>query len=360
VKILSPYKFYEMKYLLALIALFAVVFFMSCKKDDFKEVVGVCPLVVSTTPSANATGVPLAQILSARFNTRIDSSTVTAASFLLRGNGMVAGIVTVSDSVAYFRPSGALVPNTTYTATITTLVKDVTGNALQTDYVWSFVTGAALVEFQSMSRFGVFASDAINNVGFSQIRDMDVGISDAFRSNITGFPPGEVFNGGIYAFNDVFPAGVPAMLAQAKVDLIGAYSFAELAMSPSVVAITGDQGGRTLTPGIYKSTGAFLLQSGNLVLNARGDANAVWIFQIGGNLTSVGGSGGNIVLTGGAQAKNVFWQVGNSASLGSNTVFHGNVLALNAISLNSNVDVTGRLLSRNGTVSLSTSIVKQP
>jgi hypothetical protein len=153
---------------------------------------------------------------------------------------------------------------------------------------------------------------------------------------------------------------VPAMLAQANTDLVNAYSFAEQAVSPAAVVISGDQGGRTLTPGIYKSAGAFLLQTGDLILNARGDADAVWIFQIAGNLTTAGGSGGNVLLTGGAQARNVFWQVGGSAALGSNTVFNGNVLALNAITLNPNVDLTGRLFSRNGAVALSTSIVKKP
>jgi hypothetical protein len=122
-----------------------------------------------------------------------------------------------------------------------------------------------------------------------------------------------------------------------------------------------DQGGLTLAPGIYKASTSLLIQNGDLTLDAQGDANAVWIFQVGSALTTVGGAGGNIILAGGAQAKNVYWQVGSSATIGDNTIFKGNVLALSDITMNSGAVAEGRMLARNGTVVMtSTNIITKP
>jgi hypothetical protein len=157
------------------------------------------------------------------------------------------------------------------------------------------------------------------------------------------------------------------MLLQAKNDLVAAYLFAEGATAPAPATVAGDQGGKTLAPGIYKSTSTLLIQSGNLTLDAQGDANAVWIFQIASDFTTVGGgtypstSGGNVFLTGGAQAKNVFWQVGRSATIGDYTQFNGNVLALTTITMNAYSTATGRMLAQNGAVTMtSTNIITKP
>ena len=173
-----------------------------------------------------------------------------------------------------------------------------------------------------------------NNAGFSEIHDMDVGIYPGARSSITGFPPAIVVNGAIYAADDVAPPGVAAMLLQAKNDLTAAYLAAEGATAPAPATVSGDQGGKTLAPGIYKSTSTLLIQNGNLTLDAQGNANATWIFQIASAFTTVGGgpypspSGGNVILAGGAQAKNIIWQAGSSATIGDYTSFKGNVLGL--------------------------------
>jgi gliding motility-associated-like protein/uncharacterized repeat protein (TIGR01451 family) len=160
-------------------------------------------------------------------------------------------------------------------------------------------------------------------------------------------------NGAIYASDDVAPPGVAAMLTQAKQDLTNAYLFAEAASAPAPVTVAGDQGGLTLTPGIYKSTSTLLIQSGDLTLDGLGDVNAVWIFQIASNLTTIGGAGGNVILSGGAQAKNITWQVGSSATIGNGTSFKGNILALTSITMNTGSTIDGRLLARNGAVVLS-------
>jgi hypothetical protein len=165
----------------------------------------------------------------------------------------------------------------------------------------------------------------------------------------------------MYASDDIAPPGVAAMLTQAKQDLTDAYLFLEGATAPAPATVAGDQGGLTLAPGIYKSTSTLLVQSGDLTLDAQGDANAVWIFQIASDFTTVGGAGGNILLIGGAQAKNVYWQVGSSATIGDNTQFKGNILALTSITMNANAIAIGRMLARNGAVVMtSTNIIEKP
>jgi len=216
-------------------------------------------------------------------------------------------------------------------------------------------------DLNSAGGFGILAGTAITSTGFSEIHDMDVGLSPGVRSSITGFPPAIVVNGAIYASDDVAPPGVAAMLIQAKQDLTDAYLFAEGATAPAPVTVAGDQGGLTLAPGIYKSTSTLLIQSGDLTLDAQGDSNAVWIFQIASDFTSIGGAGGSVILTGGALAKNVYWQVGSSATIGNGTAFKGTIMALTSITMNTGSSIDGRLLARNGAVVLSgTNIINQP
>jgi hypothetical protein len=349
-----------MNNLLYTIAVMMVVFIAGCKKDDYVPIIGDCPHVLSTNPENNATGVPLNQVVRVNFNTRINPGTINQETITLQGANLVAGTVTYTDSTASFTPNNLLAPNTTYTGTVTTKVKDVTGNAMQQNYVWTFVTGPSGIEFNSLNRFGIFASNGISNLGNSQILSMDIGVSNANRSSITGFPPGEVIDGGIFAIDDAFPVGVPAMLAQAKVDFVNSYQNGLGMNSPSKVLISGDQGGRTLTPGIYQANNNIIVQSGHLTLDARGDSNAVWIFQVAQNFSTQGGPGGNIVLVNGAQAKNIYWIIGDSVTIGSGTSFNGNVLATNAIALNLGANLKGRLFSQNGSVSLSTNIINKP
>jgi hypothetical protein len=165
----------------------------------------------------------------------------------------------------------------------------------------------------------------------------------------------------MFASDDIAPAGVAAMLTQAKQDLTNAYLYAEGATSPAPATVSGDQGGLTLAPGIYKSTSTLLIQSGDLTLDAGGNPNAVWIFQVAAAFTTVGGAGGNIILSGGAQAKNVYWQTGSSATIGDGTSFKGNILALTSITMNSGAVAQGRMLARNGSVVMTNSnIINKP
>lgn len=348
--------------LLAALAIVSVVFVFGCVKDNFEETIGVCPIVVSTNPANGTNGVPLNQIISVTFNERMNPETINQASFKLNGATAVLGTISYVGNTAYFYPASPLLPSTTYTGTIESTVKDLLGNALQTDYVWTFSTNAFFVDLKTSARFGIIAGTAvINSAGPSEIRNMDVGISPGNRSSISGFPPAILVNGSLLASDDLSPLGVPALLSQAKLDLTEAYLFAEGVSFPAASPVAGDLGGWTLPPGIYKSNSSLLIQSGNLTLDAQGDANAVWIFQIASDLTTVGGAGGNVILTGGAQADNVTWQTGSSATIGDFTSFKGNVLALTSITMNSGATAEGRMLAQNGAVVMTnTNIIEKP
>lgn len=324
------------------------------------------PKVNATDPENLATSVAINKVISATFSEAMDASTITTATFtLMVGTTFVPGTIDYSGTMATFTPTSNLISGT-YTATITSGVKNVSGTPMASDYVWSFSTNATLgvsgVDLKSVGRFGIIAGVGVsNNAGFSVINNMDVGIYPGVRSSITGFPPANIVNGTMYASDDIAPLGVPAMLNHAKLDLVAAYLFAEGATSPAPAIVAGDQGGKTLVPGIYKSTSTLLIQSGNLTLDAQGDANAVWIFQIASDFTTVGGAGGNVILKNNAQAKNVFWITGSSATIGDYTSFNGNILALTSITMNSHATVVGRMLARNGSVILTgTNIITKP
>jgi hypothetical protein len=132
----------NLKKLLTTLAIVSVVLIAGCKKDDFVEVIGVCPAVISTSPVNVASGVPLNKIVTATFSKKMNGATITPTSYTLQqGVTLITGTVTYTDSTASFTPSSPLSANTTYTGTVKASVKDKTGNALVADYIWTFNTG---------------------------------------------------------------------------------------------------------------------------------------------------------------------------------------------------------------------------
>lgn len=132
----------KIKNLLSTIAILSIVLFTGCAKDDFVEVLGECPIVNATSPVDGAFSVPLSKTITATFNKEMNPATITAASYKVTADGVpIAGTISYTGLVASFDPTASLLANTIYTATITTLVKDEAGNALQTNYVWMFTTG---------------------------------------------------------------------------------------------------------------------------------------------------------------------------------------------------------------------------
>ncbi len=128
--------------------------------------------------------------------------------------------------------------------------------------------------------------------------------------------------------------------------------------STNAVSVSGNLGGSTLSPGLYKSTSGLEISSGDLTLDAKGDTNAVFIFQMATTLNVTVGR--HVMLIGGARASNIFWQVGTSATIGVNSTFKGSVLADQSISLQTGATVDGRLLARIGGVTLQSNTVTIP
>lgn len=137
-------------------AILLIALVSGCASDDFQEKVGICPIVESTTPVLNALAVPVNNVVTITFNEEMDPASITQSSITLTGSSLVAGIVTYSGKTATFTPSSPLAENTTYTGRVKTTVKDLMGNALQTDYVWAFTTGLIL-------RPIIISTDPINN-----------------------------------------------------------------------------------------------------------------------------------------------------------------------------------------------------
>ena len=186
------------------------------------------------------------------------------------------------------------------------------------------------------------ATPNVNNTGPTAITG-DIGVSPA--AAIIGFPPGTII--GTLHTADAFAAS-------AQVDNTSAYAFLAGQACDTTFAGPTDLAGLTLVPGV-RCFATSAANSGSLTLNAGGNANAVWIFRTASTLIT--GSGSSVVLTNGAQACNVFWQVGSSATLGTTTTFVGNILALTSITLQTGASLSGRALAQTGTVTLASNNV---
>jgi hypothetical protein len=165
---------------------------------------------------------------------------------------------------------------------------------------------------------------------------------------VTGFPPGVVI-GNQHAGD--------ATAGTAIFDLTTAFNDTAGRMSCASV-IAGDTGGLTLTPGLYRSTSTLAISTGDLTLDAQGDSDAVFIFAIASALTT--SSNTRVILTNGARPGNVYWQVGSSATLGTNSVFQGTIMADQSITLATGAVLNGRALARIGGVSLDSNTVVTP
>ena len=195
----------------------------------------------------------------------------------------------------------------------------------------------------TVDTFGALAGSTVTNSGPTVILG-NVGVSPG--AAITGFPPG-LATGTIHSAD--------AFAGTAQTQLTTAYNAAAGAASTATVA--GDLGGLTFTPGVYTSTSTLGL-TGTVTLNALGNPNAQFIFQIASALTTAVGS--NVSLINGAQPSNVFWQVGSSATVGTSASFSGNILALSSISLGTGAVINGRALARNGAVTLLSNTINTP
>ena len=349
------------------------------------------PTVISTDPANAATGVAITKVIAANFSEAMNPTTINTTTFLLmQGTTPVAGSVTYSGITARFTPNANLIPNIVYTATITTGAKDVAGNALATNYSWTFTTtNTAFIPpfLGSIALFGAFGGSAgITNQGLNTvINNGSIGTTGA-STLITGFhdgTTGDVYTetplnrglvtGRIYTAPP-FPGTImsAAIAAQGLADATVLYNSISPAGSPGGTDPgAGELGGLTLAPGTYKSaSGTFKITNGNLTLDAQGDPNAVWKFQTAAGLTvGVAGPVGarSVLLINGGLAKNIFWYVGSAAVINGagGGVMSGNIIASAGVTFSTagnavQTVLNGRAISLNASVTMVNTTVNVP
>ncbi|MFT5224903.1 MAG: hypothetical protein ACI8XX_000650 [Polaribacter sp.] len=350
------------------------------------------PTVVETTPKHEETGAATNRIISATFNELLDPFTVEADGTFTVADGSgnpVLGTVTYENKLISFTPNPILEEATTYTATITTAVEDLAGNQLKatadtTDaptigYVWTFVTGAAAQgpappNLRAVGGFTVLTKAGITNTGTHGVVIMgDIGSSPITASAMNDIYCDEMSGGLIYGVDLSYTGGTggtgcsrggadsKTLVDKAILDLEAAYT-AAAENAEEVITEYGsgiipklDANGEAmpLSPGLYK-WGTNVVMNATITLQGGkdpdgdgtyiGGENDVWIFQIGGNLAQAGET--DMILTGGAQASNVFWQLTENVAIGGGAHLVGNVFAKTHIALGLLARVTGRLLSQ--------------
>ena len=367
--------------------------------------------VQSTSPADLATGVCTDAGVNATFavpsGLRMDPATINSGVFTLAGAAPVTAASVVLDPatgrIATFTPLAPLTAGVVYTATIkggATGAKDlaVPGNTMIADKSWSFTAATcavppppAAIPLGSASQFGTFGGSAgVTNQGLNTVVNGSIGTT-AVSTAVTGFHdagPGCTYTEtplNVGTVNGlIFTAAPPPTVAcpsegtattfatatQARADALAAYN-ALVAKPGGPDPGAGNLANKTLAPGVYTAAaGSFLIQGGNLTLDAQGNANAVWVFQMATTLT-VGGPGAafpsSVILTNGAQAKNVFWQVGSAATInaaGGGTMV-GTIIAQSGAAISTPGNVTlvtleGRVLSLGASVTMVNTVINVP
>ena len=324
------------------------------------------PTVLSTSPIKNATGVFLTKAVSVTFSEAMKTSTINESTFtLMIGSVLVPGVVTYSGTTAVFTSTNNLLANTQYTANVTTGAKNLAGVALKTNVQWFFTTGTdvsglAVVDLGAAGNYVILAKTAINNNPTSAITG-DLGLSPAATSyitgfsitNATGFATSSQVTGKVYAADMVSPTSTN--LTTAVNNMITAYNDAAGRAIPDYVELgTGNIGGKTLIAGLYKWSGDVTVPT-NVTIS--GGPNDVWIFQIAGKLTL--SSAVSITLSGGAQAKNIFWQVAGKTTIGTASHLEGVILCQTGVTMLSGASLNGRALAQTAVI-LDGNTVVQP
>ena len=201
----------------------------------------------------------------------------------------------------------------------------------------------APVGLGTAASFAVLAGETITNTGPTTITG-DVGLHPG--TAVTGFAS-VTLNGALHATD--------AVAEQAKVDLVTAYN--DAAGRTPVTTVATELGGQTLTAGVYNSASGTFQITGTLTLDAQGDPNATFVFQMASTLVTAPASSVNVIN--GGTACNVYWQVGSSATLGTASTFRGTIMALTSISLTTGATIEGRALARNGAVTMDTNTITQ-
>ena len=348
------------------------------------------PTVVIVSPVTGGTGICLTKIVSASFSEAMDAATINATSFLVTDGGVaVAGSVSYDAALqlASFVPTSAagFAPSRTFTATILSGaggVKDLAGNPLTANRVWTFTTGTtpctAGVNLGTAAAFGSFGGSAgITNQGINTVVGGNIGTTAACTL-ITGFhdavnvytqTPLNVggVNGNVYCAPPAPGTATTMSIAtQALADAQTAYN-ALAALPPGSDPGAGQLGGLVLAPGVYTATGgSFAVTTGNLTLDAQGDANATWVFQTATSLTvGLPATPRTVTVINGGQARNVFWKVGSAARIEDRSTMVGTIIAPAGVTISTagqtaQTMLTGRAIGLVASVTMVNTTVVTP
>lgn len=352
------------KYLVAMFAIIVIaVSFIGCEAGL------VIPEVNATSPANGSISAAVDGNITATFSTAMDSASITSSTFTVSKGGIpITGSVTydAANKRAIFAPAALLSYSQTYTATLTTGVKTLDNVAMTGKKDWTFTTNAAgagptPVLLRTAGKYVILAKSAISTVPSSVITG-DVGISPAAESYMTGFSQTDAtgyatspqVTGFLFAADMAPPTNTN--LTTAVEDMILAYNNAAGRTSPDQLNFNaGAIGGQTLGSGLYKWTTSVTISGSNVTIS--GGANDTWIFQIDGDLNL--DSAKQVILSGGAQAKNIVWQVSGKVVMGANSHFEGIVLCLTEITMDTSASMDGRLLAQTQ-IALKQATVTQP
>lgn len=348
------------------------------------------PTVTLFSPTANATNVCRTRSISATFSEPMDSATVNTATFKVADNAnAVSGSVTYDalTQAAVFTPSNptGFAANTTLVVTIasgSSGVKDLAGNALAADSVWTFSTGAQVcaqpIDLKTIAGFGAFGGAAgVTNQGVNTIINGDLGTTGACTlitglhdaSNVYTETPLNIggVNGTIYCAPPA-PGTITtlAIATQARADAQTAYNTLAAVPAGSDPG-AGQLGGQVLLPGVYTAAGStFAITTGDLTLDAQGDTNATWIFQSSAALTvGLPAVPRRVFLINGAKAANVFWQVGSAARIEDGSTMVGTIIAPAGVTISTagqtlQTTLTGRAIGLNASVTVVNTTIVAP
>ena len=350
----------------------------------------VAPTVASVGPPDASTGVCLTKTVSATFSEPMDAATIDTTTFTVTDAGVaVVGSVSYDapSQVASFVPANAagFAASKTFVVTIksgSAGVKDLAGNAMVADRTWGFTTGTlpcvSGVNLRSVASFGAFGGAAgVTNQGINTVVGGNLG-STAACTLITGFHDAAnvytqtplnigAVNGSIYCAPPAPGTAASMTIAtQARADAQTAYNDLA-ALPPGGDPGAGQLGGLVLAAGVYTSAGGtFAITSGDLTLDAAGDANAVWVFQSAAALTvGLSATPRRVLLVNGAQAKNVYWQVGSAARIEDRSVMVGTIISPSGVTISTagqtaQTTLTGRAISLTASVTMVNTTVVAP
>lgn len=358
-------KYSKANQLLSVFSIVLILLISGCSKDEDSSP-SPTPTISDTSPLNNATNVARNNAITISFSTEMDPATINSSTILVQqGTTNIPGTVTYSGTTATFTPTNSLLALTTYTVTVTTGAKTLAGKPFASNSSSTFTTGGSssvlpVVNLGTAIDYVIVAKTAINNTSTSAITG-DLGLSPAATSyitglaltNSTGFATSTQVTGKLYAADMAAPT--PTNLTTTVNNMITAYNDAAGRVLPDFTELgTGNIGGKTLTPGLYKWSSNVTVPT-SIVIS--GGANDVWIFQIAGNLNL--SSAVNVTLSGGAQAKNIFWQVAGQATLGTTSHFEGIILSMTGITLQTGASLNGKALAQTAVILDSNVVVKK-